>query len=347
MVSVVDNGSSFFETIPPSFYAQDQAPGLLTELRWAMPLSITLAHSPDPDDVFMWWPLTGKIDPAGRVLSPPSIDTRGLRFVPWPVDIHDLNQHATSGSPYEVTALSVACWGTALVADRYAVTRCGGSFGKGYGPRLVVQASSPLAHPHDLLTSNGPIAIPGHQTTAFLVLKQLLGLAPHADLSRFVRLPFEQIIPAVARGEFLAGLVIHEGQITYAQQDLRLLVDLGQWWGATTSLPLPLGVNAIRRDLDQTHGPGTFQLVTDLLHQSVEHAMARWDESVAYTLPFAAANAARAGTTPPDLQQVDRYCRMYVTEETRDMGDAGEDAIRRVLSTPSQLPAPIVRRSRT
>lgn len=311
-----------------------------------MPPSITLAHSPDPDDVFMWWPLTGKIDPAGNVLSPPALDTSGLQFAPLPADIHELNQRAAADAPYEVTALSVACWSTGPVAARYAATRCGGSFGKGYGPRLVVRSQSSLNVPGDVLKAQGPIAIPGHQTTAFLVLKQLLGLKPDADLSRFVRLPFEQIIPAVARGEFIAGLVIHEGQITYAQQDLRLVADLGQWWGAATGLPLPLGVNAIRRDLDNTHGPGVFQLVTDLLHQSVEYAMARWDESVAYTLPFAAANASRAGTLPPDLAQVDRYCRMYVTEETRDMGEAGELAIRRVLGVSRELPAPIVGRRR-
>ena len=304
-----------------------------------MPFSLTLAHSPDPDDVFMWWPLTGKIDPQGNTVSPPALDTKGLLFIPKPVDIHDLNQHALSSTPYEITALSVACWGAPDVARRYAITRCGGSFGKGYGPRLVVHAESPISSLDELLQSKGDIAIPGHQTTAFLVLKHALALVPDADLSRFVRLPFEQIIPAVARGAAAAGLVIHEGQITYAQQCLRLIVDLGQWWGTSTGLPLPLGVNAIRRDLDSTHGPGVFQLVTDLLHQSVEHAMQRWDHSVAYTLPFAAANAARAGTAPPSLEQVDRYCRMYVTEETRDMGHAGQLAIRRVLGS---IPAPIV-----
>lgn len=296
-----------------------------------MAQTVTLAHSPDPDDVFMWWPITGKIDTSGRRISPPALDTRGVEFAALPGDIHELNQRAINGAPYEVTALSVACWGMPEVSERYAVTRCGASFGKGYGPRLVVRADSAALSPADLASVPGQIAIPGHQTTAFLVLRQLLGLGKEADMSRFVRLPFEQIIPAVARGEFAAGLVIHEGQITYTQQNLRLLVDLGEWWGSRTNGPLPLGVNAVRTDLDATHGLGMFARVVDLLHKSVAYAMERWEESVEYTVPFAAANAARAGTAPPTIEQVNRYCRMYVTEETRDMGEAGVTAIRKLL----------------
>lgn len=148
----------------------------------------------------------------------------------------------------------------------------------------------------------------------------------------FVELPFDQIIGAVARGEADAGLVIHEGQLTFEGAGLKLILDVGQWWKQRTGLKLPLGINAVRRDLDTIHGSGALARTAALLRESVNYSMARWDESVRYTMPFAMENIKRGGGEPPTVDRVDRYCRMYVSEETRDMGDTGREAIRRLLA---------------
>jgi 1,4-dihydroxy-6-naphthoate synthase len=162
----------------------------------------------------------------------------------------------------------------------------------------------------------------------------MLGLVLGAARSglAFVEVPFDQIIPAVAQGRADAGLVIHEGQLTFADAGLELVLDVGQWWKRKSGMKLPLGVNAVSRGLDARHGAGTVAEVAGLLRRSVEFAMSNWDRSVRYTMPFAAANAERAGAAAPTLERVDRYCRMYVSEETRDMGDAGREAIRRLLA---------------
>lgn len=173
------------------------------------------------------------------------------------------------------------------------------------------------------------------QTTAFLLLG-LMGFTRDtlaAQRSRLVESPFEQIIGAVARGEADAGLVIHEGQLTFVDAGLQLLLDVGVWWKQHTGLLTPLGVNAVRRDLDQHHGPGTVREVAALLSRSVANAMDHRDESTRYTLPFALANVNRAGKQSEEgaLERIERYCRMYVTEETRDMGESGRQAIERLL----------------
>lgn len=304
-------------------------------------LHLTLAHSPDPDDAFMWWPLTGKIAPDGSQISGPEgkprIDTGRFSFRALPADIHVLNKRAAQTADLEITALSARAY--ADVKDRYIITSCGGSFGDGYGPKVVVRVDQtasdvPLNSLVDLAKPGLRIAVPGLQTTAFL----LLGLALGADIARqrirFVELPFEQIIGAVARREVDAGLVIHEGQITFADAGLKMIVDVGAWWKQHTSLITPLGVNAIRRDLNSLHGPGTVTEIARLLTQSVAYSMKHRDESTRYTLPFALANVTRAGNTgeAPTLERVDRYCRMYVTPETLDMGDSGRAAIQRLLT---------------
>jgi 1,4-dihydroxy-6-naphthoate synthase len=308
------------------------------------PIDLTLAHSPDPDDVFMWWPLTGKIAPPAETdpfahadwrpsppLAPPVLNTSPFRFAALPADIEALNRRATEIGDLDITALSVRAW--ADVQDRYAITACGASFGDGFGPKLVCRADHSTIGCYNCLKAEDiRIAIPGRRTTAFLMLGLVLGRHAMARDDRFIEMPFDQIIPAVARGQADAGLVIHEGQLTFADAGLRLILDVGQWWKQRTGLKLPLGINAVRRDLDDRHGPGTLGRLSQLLRDSVAYSMARWDESVRYTMPFAAANAARAGAAPPTLERVDQYCRMYVSEETRDMGEQGRQAIYRLLS---------------
>lgn len=303
-------------------------------------IDLVLAHSPDPDDAFMWWPLTGKFDPSRAgggpirhdspaMLAAPALNTGRFRFLALPADIEVLNRRAAEAGDLDITALSVRAW--ADVAGRYAITRCGASFGEGFGPKVVARADNAAIRCEGCLRKPGlRLAIPGRRTTAFLVLSLLLESAGDA---RIVEVPFEQVIPMVARGEADAGLVIHEGQLTFADAGLRLVVDLGEWWREETGGPLPLGVNAIRRDLDDRFGAGALAEVAGLLSRSVAYAMERWDESVRYTLPFAEANAGRAGGGGGvSRDRVDRYCRMYVSALTRDMGEAGRSAIEALLS---------------
>lgn len=296
-------------------------------------IPLTLAHSPDPDDAFMWWPLTGMISPDGKPLpgdaGKPTLDTGRFSFTALPADIEVLNRRAVEKADLDITALSVRTW--ADVQDTYIITSCGASFGDGFGPKVVARADNVDINCEGCLRQPDlRIAIPGRRTTAFLMLGMVLGKQALGD--RFIELPFDQIIGAVSRGEADAGLVIHEGQLTFADAGLKLILDVGQWWKKKTGLKLPLGINAINRNLDAKHGRGTIADVAALLSRSVAHAMSHWDLSVRYTMPFAQANVARGGGLPPTVERVDRYCRMYVAEETRDMGDAGREAIRRLLS---------------
>jgi 1,4-dihydroxy-6-naphthoate synthase len=302
------------------------------------PISLTLAHSPDPDDAFMWWPLTGMISPDGKPLpgeaGTPAIDTGHFSFTPLPADIEVLNRRAIAAADLDITALSVRTW--ADVQDKYIITSCGASFGNGFGPKLVVRADDPrITDAASLASPELRIAIPGRRTTAFLMLGLVLKTqdsGPRTQDSRVIELPFDQIISAVSRGQADAGLVIHEGQLTFADAGLRLILDVGQWWKQKTGLKLPLGINAVNRNLDQLHGRGTITEVAALLSRSVACAMDRWDQSVRYTMAFAQDNVKRGGGLPPTLERVDRYCRMYVSEETRDMGNPGREAIRRLLA---------------
>lgn len=293
---------------------------------------LTLAHSPDPDDVFMWWPITGKIEPDGSPAAGdagrPVIDTGRFRYRAVPADIEVLNRRAADRGDLEITALSFRAY--ADVQDRYVLTACGSSFGDGYGPKVIAKGELKVA---DLSRPGVRIAVPGRRTTAFLALGLLLGPEIMRDAARFIEVPFEQVIPTVAQGRADAGVVIHEGQVTFADAGLRLVVDLGEWWKRTAGLPLPLGANAIRRDLDERYGPGSLADVARTLRRSIDHAVARRAESVEYTVPFALANMDRAGDAPsrPLLERVDRYISMYVNSWTIDMGDAGREAVRRIL----------------
>jgi 1,4-dihydroxy-6-naphthoate synthase len=315
-----------------------------------MPL-IYLAHSPDPDDAFMWWPITGKLDvgpgldawvrsalatpsitesAVGRppTCSGPVLDTGDLHFAALPADIELLNKRAASTGDLDITALSFRAYPD--VKHRYALTACGSSFGDGFGPKVVARrALTPDALRDPSLT----IAVPGKRTTAFLMLGLVLGPEALRDPRRCVEVPFDRIIPRVAEGEFDAGLVIHEGQVLFEQAGLRLVLDVGAWWKENTGLPLPLGANALRRDLETRLGPGGVSRVARLLRASIDHALAHREESLRYTMPFALANVARGGgPNTPSLDRIDRYVRMYVNDWTLDMGAQGRESLRRLLA---------------
>ena len=265
---------------------------------------LRIGHSPDPDDAFMWWPLAA--EHVGAVTS------GRFRYEPVTADIETLNRRAESGQ-LEITALSCAQY--AFVADRYALTCCGTSMGDHYGPRIV--AREPLVA-DDLQRAGAVLAIPGERTSAFAACRLMLGPGSF----RHEVVPFDEIIPRVAAGEFAAGLVIHEGQLTFADANLHLVADLGTWWASTRGLPLPLGVTAIRRDLDERFGPATTAAVVTELVASVAYALAHRQEALAVARRFAH-GASDAQTA--------RFCDMYVNRWTRDLGPVGRAAIETFL----------------
>ncbi|MFM9994456.1 MAG: menaquinone biosynthesis family protein [Phycisphaerales bacterium] len=291
---------------------------------------LTLAHSPDPDDAFMWWPITGKVPASAMdrdrasVLSPPAIDTGRFRFRAVPGDIETLNRRAAERADLDITALSARAYADA--AAKYVITACGASFGDGYGPKVVCRADAPLRCDGCLREQRPVIAVPGARTTAFLVLSLLVGAR-----FDFVEMPFHRIVEAVAQGRVGAGLIIHEAQLTFQDAGLRQLVDVGAWWGEWTGLPLPLGLNAVRRDLDRRHGSGAIAEVAATLRRSVAHANAHRAESLDYAMSFAMGNL-HGPEGPPSPALVARFVDMYVNRWTVDMGDAGRGAIARLLS---------------
>lgn len=297
--------------------------------------TLTLAHSPDPDDAFMWWPITGKVGPDGKPLSPPVLDTGRFLYRALPADIEVLNRRAAEDADLDITAISFRNY--CDIKDRYALTACGSSFGLAYGPKLVCKAER-AGDVAAFADSKTRIAIPGKRTTAFLlfglILQEAGGTKALQAKDKFVEMPFDKIIPAIAKGEVDAGLVIHEGQLLFEQAGLRMVIDVGQWWHKSTGLPTPLGANAIRRDLETRFGKGTLDEVASTLSRSIMHAMSNRKESLEYTMPFALANATRSGQAsgePPTLDRVDRYVSMYVNEWTMDMRDAGLVAVRTLL----------------
>lgn len=299
--------------------------------------TLRLAHSPDPDDVFMWWPITGKVDRAAwnrarserdgepaPVSEPPVIDTGRFRFAPVPADIEVLNRRAAEAGDLEITALSMRAW--LDVRTKYRLTSCGSSFGEGYGPKVVAHGAQ--GDSLDVLRRPGlRFAVPGKRTTAFLLLGILLGRDGLAR-SEFVEMPFDRVIGAVAGGEADAGLVIHEGQVTYEAAGLRQVVDLGAWWKQRTGLPTPLGGNAVRSDLDERFGAGVSAEVAATLRRSLGLAMERREESLDYAMTFA---LAAEGGGLATRERVARYLDMYVNRLTLDMGEAGRHAIKRLF----------------
>lgn len=269
--------------------------------------TLRIGFSPDPDDAFMWWALVTSEGLAGE------FDTGEFQYEAAISDIESLNQRSMIGD-LEITAMSCAQY--PFVSDHYAITACGSSMGDAYGPKLVGRKGTQL---DDLRRGGAVIAIPGERTSAFAATNLLLG--PGTFTHEVV--DFKAIIDGVSAGEFDAGLVIHEGQLTYESAGLTLLVDLGQWWASQhQGLPLPLGVNTIRRDLDERFGPGTKSLITSVLLRSLEFALAHREEALAYAMQF-------AGDTSADL--ADKFVAMYVNKWTLDFGLRGREAVRTFL----------------
>jgi len=286
------------------------------------PITLTLAHSPDPDDAFMWWPL-GDVSKGVE----PRIDTMGFRFAPVAADIEALNRRAievVGGGDLDITAISFHAF--THCAHRYALTRCGASFGDGYGPKIVARERMTVAHLREGSSTDSPkrvggtksritIAIPGERTTAYLTMRLMLGDV----VPKTIAMPFHRIVEAVRAGEVDAGIVIHEAQLTYADAGLHLVVDLGTWWKEETGLPIPLGANAIRRDIDARFGPGTMVRLATVLRDSIAFAREHRREGLAVAEVYA-----QPGTTGA---QADRFVAMYVNDLTIDAGPRGEQAV--------------------
>ncbi len=256
-------------------------------------MKISLAHSPDSDDAFMFYGLAkGKVDAGGLEVS------HVLK------DIETLNREAREGV-HEVTAISFHAY--PYVAERYALMPCGGSIGDGYGPLLV--AREPLA-PGAIAART--VAVPGTLTTAYLALKLF---APRVA-TRVV--PFDRILDEVREGRAEVGLIIHEGQLTFGGQGLHKVLDLGAWWKQETGLPLPLGGNAVRRDL----GPELMARLTRLVRETVRYSLAHRADALAYAMSFA------RGMDPA---VADRFVGMWVNEMTLDCGERGREAVRVLL----------------
>jgi 1,4-dihydroxy-6-naphthoate synthase len=256
-------------------------------------VNIRLGHSPDPDDAFMFWGLASG-----------AVDTAGFEFEHVLADIQSLNEWALEGR-LEVTALSLHAY--PFVQDRYVLLPHGASMGAGYGPVVV---SREKITREDLAEIE--IAVPGRMTTAFLLLRLLLG-----DF-RFREVPFDRILAEVQSGEVPAGLLIHEGQLTYGSLGLHKVVDLGEWWLLETGLPLPLGVNVARRDL----GDDALRRLSAVLEASIRAGLDNRAEALAYARRWA------RGMTD---ELTDRFVGMYVNELTCDYGEEGREAVRELL----------------
>lgn len=292
------------------------------------PITLTLGHSSDADDAFMWWPLGAAAavpEKLGVDRSAPSaaaggggfassaIDTGRWRFAAIAADIEQLNSRAIQRGDLDITAISMHALSHA--AGRYALLSTGCSFGDGYGPKIVAREPMELAR---LADPSITVAVPGEKTTAFLVLRLMLG-----QPFNFVAMPFDHVIPAVRDGVCDAGLVIHEGQLTFHKAGLVLIEDEGAWWKRETGLPLPLGANVIRADLDERHGPGSLAEVAGLLRASIEHALRERSTGLDASRRFAEQMA---------WDIMDEFVGMYVNALTIDCGQRGYDAVRELLA---------------
>ena len=254
---------------------------------------ITLGHSPDPDDAFMFYALADS-----------KIDTQGLRFRHIIEDIETLNRRAMNAE-LDVTAVSIYAY--AYVLDEYALLQSGASMGDDYGPLVV--APNPMTV-NELRGCR--IAVPGLMTTAYLTLRLCLG---EVDA---VVIPFDQIMDAVSEGKADAGLLIHEGQLTYTARGFSKVIDLGQWWKAETGLPLPLGGNAIKKSL----GPDLIRTVSDILRESIEYGLANRKIAVRHAMAYG--RGMEEGLT-------DKFVGMYVNDYTIDYGERGREGVRLLL----------------
>jgi 1,4-dihydroxy-6-naphthoate synthase len=268
---------------------------------------INVGHSPDPDDAFMFY-----------ALAHDKIDTGDLAFRHQLQDIETLNRRALKGE-LEVSAVSLHAY--AFLQDKYVLLPSGCSMGDKYGPMVVAQKPMTL---DQLQTTK--IAVPGTLTTAFLALRLLLPKEFTYEV-----IPFDEIIPAVASGKFDAGLIIHEGQLTFQNQGLHLIVDLGVWWQQKTDLPLPLGGNVVRRDL----GPKVIADISRLLRESIQYSLDHRDAALNYALQYA---------RDMDKSLADRFVGMYVNDWTLDYGPRGRAAVAKLLDVGHKkgiLPKPV------
>jgi 1,4-dihydroxy-6-naphthoate synthase len=273
--------------------------------------TFTLGHSPDPDDAFMFYAIARN-----------KVDLRGYRFEHQLEDIQTLNQWARRGELH-ISAISIHAY--AYVADKYALLPCGASMGDGYGPvvvrkRFMLNAESPKSNEDpfgDLRARkflNGKrIAVPGTMTSAFLALELFLGEF------NFVVVPFDKIFDAVESGRADAGLIIHEGQLTYARSGFEKIVDLGEWWKRNTELPLPLGGNVVRKDIPRP----VRRDLSEIIRESIDYGLAHRDEAVAYSLAYA---------RDMNRELASKFIGMYVNEFTRDYGEIGRAAISKFLT---------------
>jgi 1,4-dihydroxy-6-naphthoate synthase len=271
----------------------------------------TLGHSPDPDDAFMFYAMAEN-----------KIDLRGYRFEHRLKDIQTLNEDALRGELH-VSAISIHTY--AYVAGKYTLMPCGASMGDGYGPIVIKKCSTPNSQrstPNaDSLSDSGArdylagkkIAVPGKMTSAFLALQLFLG-----DFD-FLVVPFDQIFEAVSSGRADAGLIIHEGQLTYERSGFGKVVDLGKWWKEQTGLPLPLGGNVVRKDIP----PPVRRDLSEIIRESIDYGLAHRDEAVQHALPYA---------RDMDAKLAGKFIGMYVNEFTRDYGEVGRAAVRKFLA---------------
>jgi 1,4-dihydroxy-6-naphthoate synthase len=280
------------------------------------PQSLTLGHSPDPDDAFMFY-----------ALAEHRIETHGWAFEHILQDIQTLNERATRGELH-ISAISIHAY--AHVLERYALLPCGASMGDGYGPLLVAAKGTPLP---DLADADAvrdwlrgrTIAVPGRMTSAFLALGLYLGSC------ETVVVPFDEIFEAVSSGRAEVGLIIHEGQLTYERDGFSKVVDLGEWWKELTGLPLPLGGNVIRKDLS----PAARSEINAVLRESIQFGLQHRAAGVAHAMPLARGM---------DTALADKFIGMYVNEFTLDYGDLGRRAIREFLGrahAAGLIPAPV------
>jgi len=276
--------------------------------------AITLAHSPDPDDAFMWWPLAD-IDGSG-----PALDTGEFEFELVMKDIETLNAESEQGL-YDITAISIAHY--PVVSDAYHLTACGASLGDGYGPKIVATSEVSI---DALIASQPTFAVPGERTSALAALRILAGQNP----LQWESVAFTEIMNEVSCGNYGAGVVIHEGQLTYDEHGLHEVCDLGEWWMKRTGLPLPLGGNTIRTDTDERYGAGATGKITSLLLQSIEYAMEHREKSLLW--------AAKWGRGI-DIERTDEFVEMYVNKWTLDFDEVGREAVRRFLTDAASVGA--------
>jgi len=263
-----------------------------------MPTNLTLGHSPDPDDAFMFYGLAKGL-----------VQTHGFRFEHVLQDIQTLNERATRGE-LDISAISIHAY--AYVSDKYALLPSGASMGDGYGPMLVAKKKCSKAE-----IARKRIAVPGTMTSAFLALQLWLG-KPAKDFD-YIVVPFDQIFQSVHSGSAEAGLIIHEGQLTYQNEGFEVCADLGVWWGGENGgLPLPLGGNVIHK----RHEPSVRKAVSDILTASIRYSLDHRPQAVQHALDYA---------RDMGLELVDRFVGMYVNSWTLDYGDQGRESIRKFL----------------